>query len=80
MQEFKTTRGLGEYIRDKMDLYLGKELPKEFKIEFMELCNDKQTKKKIFSGSDFSKTFKIVLREGRLELLKEILKDEGFYN
>lgn len=79
MHEFRTVRELAIYVREKMDTYVGRELPLEFKKEFLALCYDANYRKKIFKATDFSAGFKTVLRDGRLELLKKILKEDGFY-
>lgn len=79
MPEFKTVRSLALYIRNEMDQYLGRELPKKFKDEFTSFCKDMNYRKKIFSGNDFAPGFKAVLREKRLELLRKVLQEEGFY-
>lgn len=72
------TRDIAVYIRDKMDSYAGKELSDTFRQEFINLCNDDTIKKKIFKGKDFRSTFKTVLRDDRLKILRKILDDAGF--
>lgn len=67
------------YLRDRMDNCAGSQLTDEFKEEFIMYCKDSHWRKKIFKGTDFSKTFMNVLREYRAEKLKEILKEKGFY-
>lgn len=71
-------RDIAVYIRDKMDSYAGKELPDDFRQEFIDLCNDDKIKKKIFKGKEFRSTFKTVLRDDRVMILREILYDAGF--
>ena len=78
MFQFKTARELAVYIRDEMDKFRGRELSKEFKAEFIAFCYDGKSRKQIFRGEDFSATFITVLREDRLQLLRKVLKDEGF--
>lgn len=73
MREFKLARELAIYLRDEMDKYLGRELSPEFKKEFLDYCEDMKYKKMIFRGSDFSATFYTVMRENRINQLREIL-------
>lgn len=80
MKKFKTVNELALYFRDKMDIYLGRELPSELKAEILEYCNDAKYKKKIFKGNGFAPGFSAVMRESRLELFRKVLEDEGFYD
>lgn len=73
MQEFNLARDLAVYLRGEMDKYLGRELPIEFKKEFLDYCEDMKYKKMIFKGTDFSATFHAVMRENRLKQLRDIL-------
>lgn len=73
MQEFKLARDLAIYLRDEMDKYLGRELPPEFRKEFLDYCEDMKYKKMIFKGTDFSATFRTVMRDNRIKQLREIL-------
>lgn len=72
-------RKLCVYLRNEMDKFAGVKLPDDFKKEFIDYCEDPFWRKKIFQGTEFSKTFRNVLRPDREEQLRQVLEEAGFF-
>jgi hypothetical protein len=71
--ELKMSRDVAICLREKLDTFAGKKIPDNAKSEIREFIE--RHRKKIFKGADFRPTMKELLREFRLQQLKEILQE-----
>ena len=69
-REFDSARALAIWFRDQIDNYAGQQLSDEFVQEIKQLVNSPKYRKMIYKGVEFSSTFRVVLRDYRLEILK----------
>jgi hypothetical protein len=70
----KNARELAAYVRDQIDQYNGQTLPSEFCSLIQEIIGNPVYCKMMYKGLEFSATFKIVLRDYRLQRIEEIVR------
>ena len=73
--EFGSARDFAIWLREEIDKYAGKQLSDEFVQQVKQLIDIPKYQKMMYKGVEFSSTFRIVLRDYRLEILKAAISN-----